>query len=75
MLLSKFWVRDRLLTKVTDIMEEAIQTRRLPPGLAAKLFGCLGFLTTGCFGKLGRSGLHSIKEKTILLASRDDTGD
>ena len=59
----KFWVRDRLLTKVTDIMEEAIQTRRLPPGLAAKLFGCLGFLTAGCFGKLGRSGLHSIKER------------
>ena len=59
----KFWVRDRLLTKVTDIMEEATQTRRLPPGLAAKLFGCLGFLTTGCFGKLGRSGLHSIKDR------------
>ena len=59
----KFWARDRLLTKVTDIMDAAAQTGRLPPGLAAKLFGCLGFLTTGCFGKLGRSGLHSIKER------------
>ena len=59
----KFWARDRLVTKVTDIMDEAAQTSRLPPGLAAKLFGCLGFLTTGCFGKLGRSGLRSIKER------------
>ena len=55
----KFWARDRLVTKVTDIMDEAAQTSRLPPGLAAKLFGRLGFLTTGCFGKLGRSGLRS----------------
>ena len=44
-------------------MDEAIQTQRLPPGLAAKLFGCLGFLNTGCFGKLGRSGLSSLKER------------
>ena len=54
----KFWARDRLVTKVTDIMAEAAQTQRFPAGLAAKLFGCLGFL-----GKLGRSGLHSIKER------------
>ena len=59
----KFWARDRLVTKVTDIMAEAAQTHRFSPGLAAKLFGCLGFLTTGCLGKLGRSGLHSIKER------------
>ena len=59
----KFWARDRWLTKVTDIVDEAAQTGRFPPGLAAKLFGCLGFLSTGCFGKLGGSGLHSIKER------------
>ena len=36
-----FWARERLLTKVGDLMDEASQTGRLPPGLAAKLFGCL----------------------------------
>ena len=59
----RFWPRERLITKVTDLMDEAIQTNRLPPGLAAKLFGCLGFLNTGCFGKLGRSGLSPLKER------------
>ena len=59
----RFWLRDRLITKVTDLMDEATQTNRLPPGLAAKLFGCLGFLNTGCFGKLGRSGLSPLKER------------
>ena len=59
----RFWPRDRLITKVTDIMDEATQTKRLPPGLAAKLFGCLGFLNTGCFGKVGRSGLSPLKER------------
>ena len=42
---------------------QSLAAQSNPPGLAAKLFGCLGFLTTGCFGKLGRSGLHSIKER------------
>ena len=59
----RFWPRDRLITKVTDLMDEATQTQRLPPGLAAKLFGCLGFLNTGCFGKLGRSGLSPLTER------------
>ena len=58
-----FWPRDRLINKVTDLMDEATQTKRLSPGLAAKLFGCLGFLNIGCFGKLGRSGLSPLKER------------
>ena len=41
----KFWARDRLVAKVTGIMAEDARTQRFPPGLAAKLFGCLGFLT------------------------------
>ena len=30
---------------------------------ASKLFGCLTFLTTGCYGKLGRAGLNALKER------------
>ena len=30
-----------MLTKVGDLMDEASQTGRLPPELAAKLLGCL----------------------------------
>lgn len=31
--------------------------------LQLKLFGYLGFLNTGCFGKLGRAGLNTLKER------------
>ena len=45
----QFWVRDRLQTKVTDFIHEALCSKRIT---ASKLFGCLTFLTTGCYGKL-----------------------
>ena len=66
-----FGPRDQLLTKVNDLMDEATQTGRLPPQLAAKLFGCLGFLDTGpgCFGKLGRAGLNTLKERQCSQAT------
>ena len=58
-----FWVRPRLLQKVQDMINEALANERLLPGVASKLFGCLSFLNTGCYGKLGRSGLNSFKER------------
>ena len=59
----QFWVRPRLLQKVQDMISEALVNQRLLPGTASKLFGCLSFLNTGCYGKLGRSGLNSFKER------------
>ena len=59
----QFWVRDRLNTKVTDFIHEALCSKRMTSGTASKLFGCLTFLTTGCYGKLGRAGLNVLKER------------
>ena len=59
----QFWVRDRLNTKVTDYIHEALCSKRMTSGTASKLFGCLTFLTTGCYGKLGRAGLNVLKER------------
>ena len=58
-----FWVRDRLIHKVRDYMAEAFQRQSLPPGIAAKLYGCLNFLGHGCCGKVGRSGLLALQER------------
>ena len=57
------WVRDRLIHKVRDYMTEALQRQSLPPGIAAKLYGCLNFLGHGCWGKVGRSGLLALQER------------
>ena len=56
----QFWVRDRLQTKVTDFIQDALCSKRMTSGTASKLFGCLTFLTTGCYGKLGRAGLNTV---------------
>eukprot|EP00435_Cladocopium_sp_Y103_P070526 s121_g35.t1 len=59
----RFWVRERLQNKVQDMMSSVFSEGRLLPGVASKLFGSLTFLNTGCYGKLGRSGLNAIKER------------
>ena len=59
----QFWVRERLQSKVNDFIKEALHDGRLTSGTASKLFGCLTFLTTGCYGKLGRAGLNEIKNR------------
>jgi len=58
-----FWVRDRLIHKVEGLLSEAYQRSSLPPGVAAKLYGCLNFLGHGCWGKVGRSGLVALQER------------
>ena len=58
-----FWVHQRLQDKVQDLISEAFRDQVLRPGTASKLYGCLTFLNTGCYAKLGRSGLNAIKER------------
>ena len=57
------WIRPRLIDKIGDLMDTAEAYNSLPPGLASKLFGCLGFLDQGAFGKVARIGLRAIKER------------
>ncbi len=61
----QFWVRDRLQNKVTDFIKEAICFKRMTPGTASKLFGRLTFLTTGCYGKLGRASTRQRHWSTV----------
>ena len=35
---------------------------RLPPNIASKLYGCLNFFASGCWGKVFRAGLNDIRE-------------
>lgn len=58
-----FWVRDRLVQKVEGFLAEAHHRHSLPPGIAAKLYGCLNFLGHGCWAKVGRSGLVALQER------------
>ena len=57
----RFWPRERLQTKVLGFVREALSSGVLRAGAASKLFGCTTFL--GVFGKMGRAGLHPLKER------------
>ena len=48
------WIRPRLIDKIHDLMDTAETYNSLPLGLSCKLFGCLGFLDQGAFGKVAR---------------------
>ncbi|CAE7754857.1 FCPB, partial [Symbiodinium necroappetens] len=61
--LARFFVRDRLVEKVRDLIEQAVQTQSLPPGLAAKNYGTCNFLEQGMYGRVGASGLRAIRER------------
>ena len=58
-----FWVRERLSLKILSMIQEAYRVGHLHPGVAAKIFGCLTFLSHGCWGKVGRAGLNAIQER------------
>ena len=60
------WVRDRLVAKIRGITQNARAHGYLTPGVASKLFGCLGFLDQGAFGCIARSGLSPIKSRQNL---------
>ena len=67
-----FWIRDRLLQKVQSYVHTCRHTNTLKPGIASKLYGCLTFLTHGCWGKVGRSGLQPIQERQYDKDSCND---
>ena len=62
----RFWPRQVLIQKVTDIISLARQTG-CPSGTAAKLYGISNFLETGTFARVGRAGLAAIKEGNMTL--------
>ena len=51
--------RRHLILLLRDVLEQ----RRLPPALAAKLFGKLGFATTQMFGRFGRAQMAAFKRR------------
>ena len=70
----RFWV-PRLIDQVRGIGAAKTCCGHLPPGQAAKFYGCLNFLLTGCWGKVFRSGLNDIKHcQHNVRAARDLAG-
>lgn len=65
----KLWIRPKLLAKIHDLINTSFLQRSLAPGIAAKLFGCLTFLSHAAFGKVARSGLVDIKERQYASTS------
>ena len=56
-----FWARERLETKVLDIISTCRLRYHLLPGTAAKLYGILNFLEQGIYGRVGCGGLSGMK--------------
>ena len=64
------WVRQRLVVKILDIIQEARAANTLRPGQASKLFGCVAFLDQGVFGRVARAGLQAIKDRQYAASGR-----
>ena len=63
-----FWAKKELEDKVRmDVT--AARVSRLPPGVAAKIYGRVNFLESGTFGRIGRAGLQALKERQYEGAS------
>ncbi|CAE7361503.1 unnamed protein product [Symbiodinium sp. CCMP2592] len=60
----RFFVRDRLVSKVHDMLDQAVSSNSLSPGLAAKLYGTCNFLEQGMYGRVGAGGLRAIRERS-----------
>ncbi|CAE8608115.1 unnamed protein product [Polarella glacialis] len=58
-----FWVRERLQTKILDFIKKARADNRLASGVASKLYGCSNFFEQAVYGKIGRAGLNSVKDR------------
>ena len=59
----KFWVRERLETKLMDLINTSRQSHKLTGGTAAKLYGIANFFEQGIYGRVGCGGLAAIKER------------
>ena len=55
--------RPALVEKSCGMMREALDTDNLTPGQASKIRGTLGFVFTGCFGKVGRAGFGPLVQR------------
>ncbi|CAE7745577.1 clpC [Symbiodinium sp. CCMP2592] len=62
--LVRFFVRDRLVSKVHDMLDQALASSSLSPGLAAKIYGTCNFLEQGMYGRVGAGGLRAIRERS-----------
>ena len=58
-----FWARERLESKMMDIIRTARDTKKLMPGTAAKLYGIANFFEQGLYGRVGCGGLAAIKDR------------
>ena len=48
----KLWIRDRLDTKIHELITTAIVTQQFHPGAASKLFDCVTFLDQAVFSRV-----------------------
>ena len=55
--------RPSLVVKSTEMLREALDTNSLTPAQASKIRGTLGFVFTGCFGKVGRAGFGPLVQR------------
>ena len=57
----QFWARGRIEHKLLHLLTTAETTERLPPGVAAKIYGIANFFELGVWGRIGCGGLAPIK--------------
>ena len=62
----RFFVRERLVSKVLEMVDTAVVADHLPAGQAAKLYGVCNFLEQGMYGRVGAGGLAAIRERADL---------
>ena len=66
-----FWIREKLQTKITDLIHQSLATQSLSPGIASKLYGMANFFEMGVYGRVGCGGLAAIKarqyERTTIV--------
>ena len=59
----EFWVKDKLVSKLSGLISSSLQSHCLTPGVASKIYGLANFFEQGVFGRVGAGGLHAIKER------------
>ena len=57
-------MRERLVSKVQDMVQNIVDSRVSKSGVASKLYGMLTFLELGMFGKVG-AGLQAMKDRQL----------
>ena len=62
----RFFVRERLVSKVLDMVDTAVAADHLPSGQAAKLYGVCNFLEQGMYGCVGAGGLAAVRKRADL---------